>query len=65
MIICADGMPFLPAMQLPGATSENAKAMSLNIKKYISNSDTSRLFIMYNDPQWLYKQMDDFLTAKE
>ena len=28
-------------------------------------SDTSRHFIMYNDPQWLYKQMDDFLTAKE
>ena len=163
-IICVDGMPFLPAMQLPGATSESAKAMALNIKKYISNSDTdavkasqtmylpamisdtnkiktvlawavashqptmgevvyemytidlrkeikniktpvlelgtwiaykdygashestitliksqfkelpsakiivsdtSRHFIMYNDPQWLYKQMDDFLTAKK
>lgn len=163
-IICVDGTPFLPAMILPDATSESANAMALNIKKYISNSDTnsvtasqkmylptmisdtnkiktvlawavashqptmgevvyemyaidlrkeikniktpvlelgtwiaykdygashestikllksqfkelpsakilvsdtSRHFIMYDDPQWLYKQMDDFLQVKK
>jgi len=40
-IICVDGMPFLPAMQLPSATSESANAMALNIKKFMSNSDTN------------------------
>jgi pimeloyl-ACP methyl ester carboxylesterase len=162
-IICVDGMPFLPAMQIPGATPESTNAMALNIKRLMSNpdtnsviayqkmylpnmisdtnrintvldwakasdqptmgevmyemysidlrkeikniktpvlelgtwiaykdygathesvtaslqsqfkelptakivvSDTSRHFIMYDDPQWLYKQMDDFLIAK-
>jgi pimeloyl-ACP methyl ester carboxylesterase len=162
-IICIDGMPFLPAMQIPSATPESTNAMALNIKRLMSNpdtnsviayqkmylpnmisdtnriktvldwakasdqptmgevmyemysidlrkeikniktpvlelgtwiaykdyganhegvtallqsqfkelptakivvSDTSRHFIMYDDPQWLYKQMDDFLIAK-
>lgn len=163
-IICVDGVPFLPAMQSPDATSRSANAMALKMKKYMSNPDTnsvkanqkmylptmisdtnkiktvlawvvasdqptigevmyemysidlrkeikniktpvlelgtwiaykdygashesaiarlksqfkelpstkifvsdnSRHFIMYDDPQWLYKKMDDFLKAKK
>src|ERR1035437_4439984 len=40
-IICLDGMPFLPAMQIPGATPESTNAMALNITRLMSNPDTN------------------------
>ena len=44
-IICVDGMPFLPAMQIPTATTESTSAMALNIKKIMSITDTNKVIV--------------------
>lgn len=56
-IICVDSIPFLPAMQLPNAITESAKAMALNIKKFISNSDTNT--VIANQKMYLPTMISD------
>jgi pimeloyl-ACP methyl ester carboxylesterase len=36
-IVAVDGLPFLPAIQIPGATSESSKPMATNMKNMMSN----------------------------
>lgn len=40
-VVCVDAVPFLPGMILPDATAETSKDMAANMKKYMSNTDTS------------------------
>lgn len=56
-IVCVDGIPFLPAMQLPDATSETSRDMGLNLKKFMSNVDTS--MIRANQKMYLPTMISD------
>lgn len=56
-IICVDGMPFLPAMQIPNATTESTSAMALNIKKIMSNPDTN--MVLANERMYLPTMISD------
>jgi pimeloyl-ACP methyl ester carboxylesterase len=61
-MICVDGMPFLPAMQIPSATTESTSAMALNIKKVMSNPDTN--IVIANEKMYLPTMISDTNNIK-
>jgi len=56
-IICIDGVPFLPAMQLPEATVQSSKEMAANMKKYMSIPDPK--IIRANQKMYLPTMISD------
>ena len=42
-VIAVDGLPFFPAVQIPGATAESSKAMATNMRNLLGNQNREQI----------------------